>query len=66
MSTAALFGGYEYTPMEMNKRSDETLMSKQNEALKVMPVLFDENDFEVTVCDPTYANYSVDSRLEYL
>ena len=57
VGTPALFGGYEYTPMEMNKRSDETLMSKQNEALKVMPVLFDENDFEVTVCDPTYANY---------
>lgn len=57
VGTPALFGGYEYTPMEMNKRSDETLMTKQNEALKVMPVLFDENDFEVTVCDPTYANY---------
>lgn len=53
----ALMGGYEYTPMEMNKRSNESLASKQNEALKVMPVLFDENDFDVTVCDPTYANY---------
>ena len=36
----ALFGGYEYTPLEMNKRSDELLVSKHNEALKVMPVLF--------------------------
>ena len=53
----ALFGGYEYTPYEMNKRSSESLMSKHNEALKVMPVLFDQNDFNVTVCDPPYANY---------
>ena len=53
----ALFGGYEYTPVEMNKRSDESLVSKHNEAIKLMPVLFDENGFEVTVCDPTYANY---------
>lgn len=55
--TPALFGGYEYTPAEINKRDDESLASKQNEALKVMPVLFDENGYEVTVCDPTYANY---------
>lgn len=55
--TPALFGGYEYTPMEMNKRDTETLVSKQNEALKVMPVLFDKNDYNVTVCDPSYANY---------
>lgn len=32
-------------------------MDKHNEALKVMPVLFDQHDFEVTVCDPVYANY---------
>lgn len=55
--TPALFGGYEYTPNELNKRDTETLQSKQNEALKVMPVLFDKNDYNVTVCDPTYANY---------
>lgn len=55
--TPALFGGYEYTPFEINKRADERLVEKQNEAIKVMPVLFDQNDFNVTVCDPTYANY---------
>lgn len=55
--TPALLGGYEYTPVEINKRDTESLASKQNEALKVMPVLFAENDYEVTVCDPVYANY---------
>lgn len=31
-------------------------LNKRNEALKVMPVLFDEKDFVVTVPDPVYAN----------
>lgn len=52
-----IFGGYEYTPLEMNKRTEESLVSKHNEALKVMPVLFEENGYDVTVCDAPYANY---------
>lgn len=55
--TPGLYGGYEYTPVEMNKRDTEPLASKQNEALKVMPVLFSEHGYHVTVCDPTYAGY---------
>lgn len=55
--TPTLLGGYEYTPVEMNKRADEPLAAKQNEAIKVMPVLFSDNGYEVTVCDPVYANY---------
>lgn len=52
-----LMGGYEYTPVEMNKRDSEPLVDKHNEALKVMPVLFNNNGYKVTVCDPVYANY---------
>ena len=55
--TPPLLGGYEYTPVEINKRADESLKDKHNEALKVMPVLFDKNGYDVTVCDPVYANY---------
>ena len=54
----SLFGGYEYTPVEMNKRDEESLQSKNDEALKVLPVLFSQNGYEVTVCDPPYAGYS--------
>ena len=54
----ALLGGYEYTPVEMNKRNTEKLVAKHNEALKVMPVLFSQNGYDVTVCDPVYANYA--------
>lgn len=56
--TPAIYGGYEYSPAEINKRDKETLKDKQNEALKVLPVLFNSNGYEVTVCDPTYANYN--------
>ena len=53
-----LFGGYEYTPEELNKRSSEPLAKKHNEALKVLPVLFSEAGYEVTVCHPPYAGYT--------
>lgn len=53
----ALFGGYEYTPEEMNKRSDEYLVTKHDEALRVLPVLFDENGYDVTVCDAPWTFY---------
>ena len=52
-----LYGGYDYIPDEINSRTDTLLKDKQNEALKIMPVNFYENGYEVTVCDPTFANY---------
>lgn len=57
IGSPGLFGGYEYIPEEMNKRNKELLMDKHNEALRVMPVLFEKNGFNVTVCDLPYANY---------
>jgi hypothetical protein len=53
-----LFGGYEYTPDKVNKRSDEPLVKKHNEALLVMPRIFLEHGFSVTVTDQPWANYS--------
>lgn len=54
----AVFGGYEYNPHAINARSNVTVADKINEALCVMPVLFGENGYEVTVCDPPYAGFS--------
>ena len=53
----AIFGGYEYTPAEMNKRDQEPLVKKHNEALKVLPVVFGNEGFDVVFCDPPLANY---------
>lgn len=52
-----LYGGYEYTPEKLNEQSDRWLGDKHDEALKVMPVLFDDNGYDVTIFDPPYAGY---------
>ena len=53
-----VFGGYDYTPENMNAREDVKLVDKHNEALKIMPLNFLEQGYEVTVSDATYANYA--------
>ena len=58
-----LFGGYEYTPVEMNKRSSELLAKKYDEAIKLLPVLFGQNHYKVTICDPPYAGYKIISDI---
>lgn len=59
----ALFGGYEYTPVELNKRDQENLCDKHNEALRVLPVMFEQAGYDVTVTDPPYANYQWNSDI---
>ena len=49
----SLYGGYDYTPAEIDKRSNETMADKIYESFKVLPVLFDNNGYDVTVSDPT-------------
>ena len=56
-SAPSIFGGYEYTPENINKRDSERLVDKQNEALRVLPTIFGESGHTITVCDPPYANY---------
>ena len=58
-----LYGGYEYTPEALNDRADETLADKFNEALRVLPQVFYDMDYDVTVIDPPYAGYSLISDL---
>lgn len=50
----AVYGGYEYTPKAMNERDNESLKDKHNEAMLLMPVIFSEAGYDVTVCDPPY------------
>ena len=64
-ATPSLLGGYEYTPVELNKRDTESLMSKHNEAHMVMPMLFSKNGFSVTISDPIYLNYQWTSDLSF-
>jgi YidC/Oxa1 family membrane protein insertase len=56
MGSPPVFGGYEYSPEEINKRSDISLVIKRNESLLMLPRIFSENNFSVCITDPPYAN----------
>lgn len=59
MGAPALYGGYEYQPLEMNRRKNEPLFKKTNEALLMLPRIFTEQgNFHATITDPSWANYS--------
>lgn len=68
----ALFGGYEYTAVAINERTDETLLDKHSEAISLMPVMFGEEGWNVTVCDLPYAglkqgsDYSLYDKYDYV
>jgi len=53
----SIYGGYEYTPAMLNKRNTVLLADKHNEALLMMPQMFHEAGYDVTVIDPSYAGY---------
>ena len=58
-SSPSIHGGYEYTPAEMNNRSDVKLKEKHNEALLMIPRILTENaDFLASMYDSSWANYS--------
>ena len=53
-----LYGGYEYTPENINLRKDEYLWQKNNESLLVMPKIFSSAGWSVNDFDPQNPNYS--------
>jgi YidC/Oxa1 family membrane protein insertase len=65
MGVPPIWGGYEYTPEEMNKRDSVPLVEKHNEAMLVLPRLFAGTGYAVTVTDPSWANYELipDTRI---
>lgn len=63
MALPAIYGGYEYTPDKINERPDLSLMEKHNEALLLMPSLFNAAGYSVNILQPTYANYQIPSDL---
>ena len=52
-----LMGGYEYTPEEFNKRKNEKLVDKHNEASLVLPLIFSQAGYRAFVFNPPLANY---------
>jgi len=58
MGAPPIWGGYEYTPVEMNRKKTIPLVEKHNQALLTVPLLLVKAGFDVTVTDPSWANYS--------
>jgi len=58
-----LFGGYDYTPENVNADNTRTIVQKHNEALSVLPIIFRDEGYEVTLIDPPYAGYREPSDL---
>jgi YidC/Oxa1 family membrane protein insertase len=50
--SSGIFGGYEYTPLEMQARSGVPLAEKHNEAILMLPRIFLDQGYKVTVTDP--------------
>ncbi len=57
LGSSAMMGGYEYIPEMMDARSSERLVDKHNESLLVLPKLFLESGYSVTLTDPPLSNY---------
>ncbi|MDR2792270.1 MAG: membrane protein insertase YidC, partial [Treponema sp.] len=55
--TPPLFGGYEYATYNMNKRSNEKMRDKHNEAIFLLPTIFREHNFDVSASNLPYVNY---------
>jgi membrane protein insertase Oxa1/YidC/SpoIIIJ len=58
MGVPPVWGGYDYTPLEMNRKSDIPRVKKHNQALMTLPLLLVDAGFTVTVTDQSWANYS--------
>lgn len=59
MASPALYGGYEYTPMEINKKEDLTLQEKHNQATLIIPrILTEQANFSASMFDTSWGNLS--------
>ena len=54
-----LYGGYEYTPRAVNSRENVSLLDKHKEAYLLLPRLFSDAGYAVTVTDPPFDNYKM-------
>ncbi|MDR2102961.1 MAG: YidC/Oxa1 family membrane protein insertase [Treponema sp.] len=54
-----LLGGYDYMPVKIDARQDELLKDKVNEAITLLPKIFGEAGYRVSVTDPSMTNLSL-------
>lgn len=67
MASPALYGGYEFTPNEMNKKDNMLLSEKHNQALLTIPrILTEQSDFVATMYDTSWGNYSYIADMNFV
>lgn len=64
VGTPGIFGGYYYTPMEIQKRSNELFWTKYHESMQVLPIIFSNNNYKVKVIDQPEMDYSLYNNFE--
>jgi YidC/Oxa1 family membrane protein insertase len=52
-----VYGGYEYTPESINRRDSVPLAEKHREAYLLLPRIFLQAGYSVTITDPPFDNY---------
>jgi hypothetical protein len=52
-----LYGGYEYTPSEINKKNSVSIYDKHREAYLVLPRIFKTLGYTVAINDPPFDSY---------
>ena len=65
MASPSIYGGYEYTPYEINKRKEKTLREKHNEALLLLPEILKNKGYESYLSDLSWANHSYVSDMSF-
>lgn len=53
----SMIGGYEYTPLNLDKNLKRSMKEKYNESLMVLPKIFQKEGFDVTVTDAPWGNF---------
>ncbi|MDR0447063.1 MAG: hypothetical protein LBH07_00170 [Treponema sp.] len=59
MGAASVLGGYEYTPLEMQKRKENLIYDDHIKALMLMPRIFLDQGFNVTVTDLPFVELNI-------
>ncbi|AEF86899.1 inner membrane protein [Treponema primitia ZAS-2] len=54
-----IYGGYEYAPLEINKRDTVSIIEKHKEAFLLLPIIFANLGYSTVVTDPPFDNNQV-------
>ena len=58
ITSAALYGGYDYLPYEMSINGNYNITNFHNEALLTIPLALEKYDYKSAILDQPYANFS--------